>query len=103
MKKFNRILSILLALVMVFTILPATVLAEGKTDVLEGGLLIGISLRLTVALLPVAAEGIVIAAVTALTAVTAGGLRSEFLGILDLFVGGIDFLHSAGSLLVAGI
>ena len=36
MQKSNRILSFLLALVMVFTILPATVLAEGETDALEG-------------------------------------------------------------------
>ena len=34
MKKFNRILSLLLAFVMVLTILPATVFAEGKTDAL---------------------------------------------------------------------
>lgn len=36
MQKSNRILSFLLALVMVLTILPATVFAEGKTDALEG-------------------------------------------------------------------
>ena len=36
MQKSNRILSFLLALVMVFTIVPATVFAQGETDVLEG-------------------------------------------------------------------
>ncbi len=35
-KPANRILSMLLALVMVLTMLPATVLADGETDVLEG-------------------------------------------------------------------
>ena len=36
MKKNNRILSFLLALVMIITLLPATVLAEGETDVMKG-------------------------------------------------------------------